>query len=217
MSLDFTGVKAIMIPEGNVKKIVNGSGAVLWEKPTSEAPTINFIDYLQNESNATYIDTGFKPNQNTTLIVEVEALATNSYCGVAGSRDNSYSFCFFTGSSKWRADYHTKTYNSSYAVALNEKITLKLDKNYFHINDTQYNEFAINEFQVAQNIWLLGVNNRGSKMLAMKQKFYSAKIYDNGTLVRDFKPCLDGDGTTCLYESVENKYYYLDGTNVSIG
>ena len=215
MSIDFTGVKTITIPEGNVKKIVNGSGTVLWEKP-SEAPSINFIDYIENTSNANYVDTGFKPNQNSTLVVEVEALATTQYCGIAGCRDTTYSFCFFTNTTTYRSDYYNKSTVSSYSIVVGDRVTLKQDKNYFYINDVQYNDFAYGEFQVTQNIWLLGNNNRGSKMNAMKQKFYSAQIYDNGTLVRDFRPCTDSNGTTCVFESVENKYYYLDGTNKGV-
>lgn len=34
VSMDFTGVKAITIPEGAVKKITNQAGHVLWEKPS---------------------------------------------------------------------------------------------------------------------------------------------------------------------------------------
>ena len=35
--MDFTGVKAITIPEGAVKKITNQAGQVLWEKPSVSA------------------------------------------------------------------------------------------------------------------------------------------------------------------------------------
>jgi hypothetical protein len=34
--IDFTGVKAITIPEGSVRKITNAAGTVLWEKPTAD-------------------------------------------------------------------------------------------------------------------------------------------------------------------------------------
>lgn len=37
VSMDFTGVKAITIPEGAVKKITNQAGQVLWEKPSVSA------------------------------------------------------------------------------------------------------------------------------------------------------------------------------------
>ncbi len=43
-------------------------------------------------------------------------------------------------------------------------------------------------------------------------KYYSVKFYENNTLVRDFIPVLDANGTPCMYESVEDKFYYNAGT-----
>jgi hypothetical protein len=177
---------------------------------------INYINYIENTSNDNYIDTGIKPNQNTTLVVDVEALSVAQYCGIAGSRDTTESFCFFTDKTCWRADFYTKGSVTSYAVATNDRITLALEGNKFKINGTQYNDFSTGTFTVDQNIWLLGVNSRGAKMNAMSQKFYGAQIYDNGTLIRNFRPCKDENNVICCYESVEKKYYYLDGTNQAI-
>lgn len=177
---------------------------------------INYINYIENTSNDNYIDTGIKPNQNTTLVVDVEALSVAQYCGIAGSRDTTESFCFFTDKTCWRADFYTKSSVTSYAVATNDRITLALEGNKFKINGTQYNDFSTSTFTVDQNIWLLGVNSRGAKMNAMSQKFYGAQIYDNGTLIRNFRPCKDENNVICCYESVEKKYYYLDGTNQAI-
>ena len=42
-------------------------------------------------------------------------------------------------------------------------------------------------------------------------KLYSFKIYDNGTLVRDFIPVKDSKGIGCLYDKVYNKPYYNKG------
>ena len=46
MSMDFSGVKAITIPEGAVKKITNQAGQVLWEKPSVSADvTVTITGY----------------------------------------------------------------------------------------------------------------------------------------------------------------------------
>jgi hypothetical protein len=42
--MDFTGVKAITMPEGVVKKITNASGEVLWEKPSSGTPPTLYVE-----------------------------------------------------------------------------------------------------------------------------------------------------------------------------
>lgn len=44
-------------------------------------------------------------------------------------------------------------------------------------------------------------------------KLYSFKIYDDGILVRDFKPCyFENSGIRGLYDLVNNKVYYNEGT-----
>lgn len=212
--IDFSNTKALTIPEGSVAKIEKITGELVWTKPTEE-PTINFLEYLRNSTSENHVDTCFKPNQNTSLTVKFKSLDATQFHGIAGCRDTSYSFCFFTDTSTWRADYCTTQSSSSYAIAVGEEIELTLDKNSFRINGVQYNDFAEKTFTVSQNIWLLGVNNRGTKMNAMKQDFISAQIRDDGVLVRDYRPAIDSDGTECLYESVERKYYYLDGTNAA--
>ena len=43
-------------------------------------------------------------------------------------------------------------------------------------------------------------------------KLFSCQIYDNGTLIRDYLPCLDKDGVACLYDKVSETYFYNQGT-----
>ena len=45
-----------------------------------------------------------------------------------------------------------------------------------------------------------------------KTKLYHCKIWNNGALERDFIPCKDPNGVVCLYDKVEGKYYYNQGT-----
>ena len=43
------------------------------------------------------------------------------------------------------------------------------------------------------------------------------KIYDEDTLLRDYVPVLDENNIACLYDTVEGKFYYNQGTGVFIG
>ena len=50
--------------------------------------------------------------------------------------------------------------------------------------------------------------------LEMKLRIYTwktrrFKIWQNDTLKRDFIPVLDLNGTECMYDLVENKFYYM--------
>ena len=48
-------------------------------------------------------------------------------------------------------------------------------------------------------------------------KLYSCQIYDNGTLVRDYVPCMTADGEVGLYDVVTRMFFGNAGTGVFIG
>ena len=43
-------------------------------------------------------------------------------------------------------------------------------------------------------------------------RFYGMQMYENGVLIRDFMPALDKQGTPCVFDKVEKKVYYSNGT-----
>ena len=46
-----------------------------------------------------------------------------------------------------------------------------------------------------------------------KMKLYSCQVYDNGTLVRDFKPCYrNADKVAGLYDTVSGTFFENQGT-----
>lgn len=48
-------------------------------------------------------------------------------------------------------------------------------------------------------------------------RVYWFKIYDNGTLARDFVPCIKDDGEVGLYDLVRKQFYGNAGTGVFTG
>lgn len=59
---------------------------------------------------------------------------------------------------------------------------------------------------------LFGIMTNTGVIRTTSTKIYAAKLYDNDILVRDFIPVLDGKGTPCMYDKVEEKFYYNAGT-----
>lgn len=47
-------------------------------------------------------------------------------------------------------------------------------------------------------------------------KLYSCQFYDNGTLVRDYVPCVTSDGEIGLWDMVEDKFYGNAGTGTFV-
>ena len=63
-----------------------------------------------------------------------------------------------------------------------------------------------------QKFWLFKGNLEQQEGWYAKEKIYSCRIYENEVLVRDFIPVKDTNEVACLYDRVENKYYYNKGT-----
>ena len=59
-------------------------------------------------------------------------------------------------------------------------------------------------------IYLFNLNNEMFPGRGEKISYF--KIYQNNTLVRDFVPVLDPVGVPCMYDKVEDKFYYNAGT-----
>ena len=85
---------------------------------------------------------------------------------------------------------------------------------YFQANDIKTTANRSGELSTL-NIYLFGINDAGNanSNYLSKIKMYYFQMYDkDGTLVRDFIPVLDPNGTPAMLDRVENKLYYNQGS-----
>ncbi|MBO7484375.1 MAG: hypothetical protein J6T55_04600, partial [Alphaproteobacteria bacterium] len=61
-------------------------------------------------------------------------------------------------------------------------------------------------------IYLFGANHINAINNPMSGRIYYTKIWNNGTLVRDFIPVLDWDMRPSMYDKVSGKLFYNQGT-----
>lgn len=179
---------------------------------------VDYVSYIQS-SGTQYIDTGFKPNNNTRVVMDCAfgSVASNTtaalFGGRTGANENNYAFM-------WVSDYFRSDYNNSYAQqwtisAGQESNRRVIDKNK---ETTTFNgttqSYTNATFQAPVNMLLFANNNNGTVQWQSPMTLYSCQIYDNGTLIRDFWPCYDPDGVACLYDKANKKYYYNAGSGV---
>lgn len=172
------------------------------------------LEYIQSNGGAHYIDTGFKPNQNTGIIAKFQLLSSTGNQTPIFSRTsrNVASFgVFLDSNSKWTADYGTLRYTNS-SIGAQTLINLNFDKNVVKFNNDSYT-FDAQTFQGSSNLTIFGMNTGGTVANNARMNFYSCEIYDNGTLIRSFIPCKNPSGTIGLYDIVNSKFY----TNVGSG
>ena len=169
-----------------------------------------------------YIDTGFKPNNNTS--VEMKVLipssqdgkyvrffeARNSISGVEGA----FGILTFDDDNQLlqlRYDFTANLSNGQ--LAEETEYVIRTDKNKMYVNDELKITQTASTFQTNYNLYLFGfhIPTELSSNQGIYRLFYF-KLYDGDTLIRDFVPALDEDGVACVYDKISETYFYNQGT-----
>ena len=98
---------------------------------------------------------------------------------------------------------------STFAIA---KITTTNTNISGTINNATIPTRTITDNSYINNPYLLLNGNLGSTTYCAYYKLYSARCYQNNTLVRDFVPAKDENNVVCLYDKVSETYFYNQGT-----
>lgn len=170
------------------------------------------VEYLQS-SGTQYIDTGFKPNQDTGVTMDFEVTDTSVtswlFCGRTAANNSAYGVYAYTGGASFYFVYGTGRTDFSGTTAQRQICTV--DKNKCTIQETTVTIDA-QTFTSSATLCLLVRNTNGTLASFARAKIYSCRIYDNGTLIRDYVPCLNASGTAGLYDTVNGVFYGNAGT-----
>lgn len=174
------------------------------------------VEYIES-TGTQYIDTGFNPNQDTRIVMDVYvSTPTASESALLGAR-HAYantSFDLFIKSTGFQDDYNSSAVSVTLSTAVNARHTIDKNKNVFSVDGTVLRTATAATFTGSYPMFLLSINNGGSAMTSYPTtaKIYSCQIYDNDTLVRDFIPVLNSDGAAGLYDMVSGAFYANAGT-----
>lgn len=175
---------------------------------------ITELEYIQS-SGTQFIDSGFIPNQDTRIKVECAFVpSTTDTRFLLGSRSaaNSNEFQIATSKGYYRTDYnktHSNLSNTSYG---NEKFYIDKNKNVTNLNNEYSATATYSSFSCPVNLYIFGTNNNGSFYNGATARVYTCRIYDNGTLIRDYIAAKLSDGTVGLYDKLHGLLYINLGT-----
>lgn len=164
------------------------------------------LDFIESDG-TTYIDTGFKPNNNTRVVFEGYNNSTSSgWIFGAWKAANSQMFCA-SALSTYNICYGTKIWaNATMPVG---PISIDINKNVYTYNGVS-GTLAAQTFSCDYPMYLFHINAAGTVSTgSFNGRIYSVKIYDNGTLVRDFIPCMNASGEAGLYDLKNGVWYAL--------
>lgn len=172
--------------------------------PSSGYKQLRYID----SSGKQYLDTGFKPNNNTRVLIEAEYLSTSgTNPALFGARTSATSknYAILYVSNALRSDYNN-VYTNTWSMTPLKKYTYDKNKETTTING-ETKSYTNNTFQCDYNLFLFALNQGGTAQWNSTVRMYSCKIYDNGTLVRDFVPYEDNNGVAGMWDNVGNTFY----------
>ena len=174
------------------------------------------LEYIQS-SGAQYIDTEFKPNQNTRIVIDLQLATTPSgYESLFGSRNSMTSasrMVFFDVTNSVIAVDYTSADARYRFSGINPVGRLNIDynKNKITINSSVH-EWNAATFQSNYPLYLFACNTAGSPEFMSTARIWSCKIYDNDFLVRNFVPCKNTQDAVGLYDYVSRKFFPNKGT-----
>lgn len=192
--------------------------SVFFRRRGKAAELVNYVEYLESNA-AQYINTKFTPNQDTRVVIDFELLALNNQYAVPifGTRTSASSKAYYlwaVGTNTAAEQYQSGYNNGSTYPAVTRIGRHKVDKNKNVTTvDGVTTTATYASFTAEWPILLFNSYNNGSLYGSnVKVRIYSCQIYDNGTLVRDYRPCYDPDGVACMYDRVNKEYTYNAGS-----
>ena len=178
------------------------------------------LEYIES-SGTQWIDTGIKLDTNSQLECTVAFLSVpDSHSAVMGARGSSNTqFWIYVNSSTEKytgrmgggTDYPADT-------SIFSETKLFLTHSVFKANDIEVPiSSSTTSFNTNRNCYIFANNNNGNVQYKSTFRLYGAKIYSNGSLVRDYVPAKDSDNKACLYDNISKTFFYSESGDFTAG
>ena len=172
------------------------------------------LEYIKS-SGTQYINTGFKPNQNTRVVVDAKPLSVTQaqlWC-IFGVRTSVFFELYKASTRNMRLTFlYGSTYTQGFdSLDYTKRQTFEINKNTATVDGTTLT-YSAQTFQQAYPLFLFASDNTGTAEGIAATELYSAKVYDNGALIRDFIPCKNASGVIGLWDDVNSVFYQNAGS-----
>ena len=182
------------------------------------------VEYLQS-SGTQYIDTGIKPNSNTTYNLSgiFTQLAGTARMGSRNAQQVNECVINSVNGNQLRISYgNQQILTNKTGNVMNVLLDGYNKTAIFTYEDSSTQVVSLNTqtFSTDYNCYIFAYNNGTNNIvMATDMIVYSCKIYDNNVLVRKFIPCYrKSDNVAGMYDMQNNQFYTNAGTGTfSVG
>lgn len=170
-----------------------------WTGFDPSAATVTEVEYLDAPP-FSYIDTGFRPDSNTRVVMDVTVQSASEYWfGMYTNKYNSGAFAVGNDGKGVYVGFGNSAPNFTPQLD-NGRHTIDFDKGVVKVDGTQKASVAQTFDKLGYNIYLFLQNrigtptprSSGSTIYQGTIRMHSCQIYDNGDLVRDYVPARRG-------------------------
>ena len=182
------------------------------------------LEYIESDGTQ-YIDLNYIPTANTSFdlygidmdytsgMVRFGSrvdITNDNYCFTAIA-SNDFRFTYGSGPNTTSIQYIYSTHKLAKKISFDA--STKICTITFNDNTTESSPAFTTTppTSASQSLYLFAFNNNGAAVLGTS-KISALKIFEGNNLVRDMIPALDKDNIPCMYDKVEGKYYYNQGT-----
>lgn len=183
------------------------------------------LEYIQNQNTNQYIDTKIIATNNIEFEIKYNHInKLGNYETILGGQTSGGKGIFLMNTCDDSISKKSLRYNTTENKVnttntyFNEDVVVTLKDNIFTFtSDSGTQSFTVgntSSFDSGYSLWIFALNNGGSLFGGALMKLYYLKIWDNGVLIRDYIPVKNilNDNKICLYDKVENKFYYNAGS-----
>lgn len=197
-----------------VRQIANPESAGLPEGYTQ-------VEYIESDGTQ-YIDTGYKPDNNTVLELTCALTSERTdWVGFYGARINppgtsstppSSSFGLFYNDSMGvvQLDYGSSVtqYNTNGAIDNNgNEITIKMGQNALYVDTDLIATVPDQIFSSPLNLFICATNDDGLPAYFSGVRIFSCRIYEEDATIRFYIPCANSSGVAGLYDTVSGVFF----------
>lgn len=220
ITINFLGSNDVVdIDDKQIKELSKDTEWIFQFVPGPKLPRgYTELEYIQS-SGTQYIDTGFKPNQDAKIVIDMAFLGSAGE-NVLGSRNSSsdatnrFGIITFGSSSKIGSFFGS---TATQSISLDSSIhNYTLSKAGLSVDGVSYGGAYTASFSCTYPITLFAWNNGSNGIVKNSSKIVDCKIFSGEVLVRNFIPCKDSSGVIGLYDTVNNQFYQNAGSGTFI-
>lgn len=178
------------------------------------------LEYIEKDGFTQFINTGLIPQPDWTYEFDFERIGRFSY--LCGSDENykegsfNISIDLKTGEGLRTLNFGTWFSTSRITPPINKRMVITKKPNQFIIGTNTYN-INIGNIKAEYPLVIFTTNRNGQPQTAeawvQQYRLYRFSIKNaNEELIMNLLPCLDKNGTPCMYDTVKRKFHYNEGT-----